>query len=116
MTVAFCHSGARRKVPTYLFLSLCFSVWEPNVPSARPSARPSVRGPVRRNFFPILDCEPVLERSQQYLEVLFLFFRSFYFLRYFFDILGVLKLFLNPKSENPLYLSSRHKIRYVLPL
>jgi len=46
-----------------------------------------------RNFFSILDCKPVLERSSNYLEVLFLFFPSFYFLRYFFDILGVLKAF-----------------------
>ena len=34
-----------------------------------------------RNFFSILDCEPVLERSPKDLEVLFLFLRSFYVLR-----------------------------------
>ena len=40
-----------------------------------------VRRAAGRNFFSILDCEPVLERSQKYLELLFLFFPSFYFLR-----------------------------------
>ena len=39
-----------------------------------------VRRATRRNFVSILDCEPVLERSPKYLEVLFLFLRSFYFL------------------------------------
>ena len=77
----FCHSGARRKVPTYLFLSLCFSVWEPNVPYVRTYVRPCVRGPTGRNFFSILDCEPILESISNYLEVLFSFFPSFYFLR-----------------------------------
>ena len=32
----------------------------------------SVRGATGRNFFPILDCKPILERSPDYLEVLFL--------------------------------------------
>ena len=40
-----------------------------------------VRRAAGRNLYSILDCEPVLERSPKYLEVLFLFLRSFYFLR-----------------------------------
>ena len=40
-----------------------------------------VRRAAGRNFFSILDCEPVLESSPKYLELLFLFLRSFYFLR-----------------------------------
>ena len=37
-----------------------------------------------RNFFSILNCEPVLESSPKYLKTVFWFFRSFYFLRSFF--------------------------------
>ena len=76
-----------------------------------PSVRVYVMRAAGRIFFSILDCKPVLERSPKYLEVLFLFFRSFYFLRYFFDIFGV--LFMNPKSENPQYLTYIHQILYV---
>ena len=55
------------------------------IPSDRGGEKSAVAAVVRRaagrNFFSILDCEPVLERSPKYLEVLFLFLRSFYFLR-----------------------------------
>ena len=55
-----------------------------------------VRRAAGRNFFSILDCEPVLESSSNYLEVLFLFFRSFYFLSAFLALLVFLKLFFEP--------------------
>ena len=58
------------------------------------SVCPSVQRATARNFLQILDCKPILELSPKYLEVLFWFFRSFYFLRYFFDILGVFEPFL----------------------
>ena len=59
----------------------------------RLSVCPSVQRTTARNFLPILDCKPILELFPKYLEVLFWFFRSFYFLRYFFDILGVFEAF-----------------------
>ena len=77
MTVAFCHRGARGKVPTYPFSLFAFS----RMGAKCLSVCPSVQGPTGGNLLSILDCKPVLERSPNYLEVLFLFCRNFYFLR-----------------------------------
>ena len=77
MTVAFCHRDARGKVPTYPFSLFAFC----RMGAKCLSVCPSVQGRRGLNFSPILDSKPILESSPKYLEVLFLFFRSFYFLR-----------------------------------